>query len=43
MIKSTFFLLYMYRKLPNRLHPLLMRYSKMIASTLFPLHPNDSM
>ena len=27
----------------NRLHPLLMRYSKMVASILLPLHPNGSM
>lgn len=33
----------MYRKPPNKLHPLLMRYSKMVASILLPVHPNDSM
>ena len=27
----------------KRLHPLLMRYSKMVASILLALHPNDSM
>lgn len=43
MIKNIFFLLYMYRKLPNRLHPLLMRYSKMVASILLPLRLNGSM
>ncbi len=33
----------LYRKPPNRLHPLLMRYSKMVASTLLLLRPNGSM
>lgn len=42
-IKNISSLLYMYRKLPNRLHPLLMRYSKMVASILLPLHPNGFM
>ena len=37
-----FSIIYMYRKLPNRLHPLLMRYSKMVASILLPLRLNGS-
>lgn len=40
---KEYLLLYMYRKLPNRLHPLLMRYSKMVASILLPLRLNGSM
>ena len=35
--------IYIYRKPQNRLHPLLMRYSEMVASILLPLHPNGSM
>ena len=34
--------LYMYQKRPNRLYPQLMRYSKMVANILLPLHPNGS-
>ena len=34
--------IYMYRKPLNKLLPLLMRYSKMVASILLPLHPNGS-
>ena len=40
--KIIFFLLYMYRKPPNRLLLLRMRYKKMVASILLPLHPNGS-
>ena len=40
--KEYLFSINMYRKLLNRLHPLLMRYSKMGASILLPLHPNGS-
>ena len=36
-------IIYVYRKPPNRLRPLLMRYSKMVASILLPLYPNGSM
>ncbi len=35
--------IYMHRKPLNRLHPLLMRYSKMVANILLLLHPNGSM
>ena len=40
---KEYLLLYIYRKPQNRLHPLLMRYSEMVASILLPLHPNGSM
>ena len=40
--KVYLFSINMYRKLPNRLHPLLMRYSKMVASILLPLRLNGS-
>ena len=36
-------IIYIYRKPQNRLYPLLMRYSEMVASILLPLHPNGSM
>ena len=41
--KDISYLLYMYRKLLNRLHPLLMRYSRMVVSILLPLRLNGSM
>ena len=41
--RLAYFQIYMYRKPLNKLHPLLMRYSKMVASILLPVHPNDSM
>ena len=41
--KNISFLLYMYRKPPNRLLLLRMRYRKMVASILLPLHPNGSL
>ena len=40
--KIICFLLYMYRKPPNRLLLLRMRYKKMVASILLSLHPNGS-
>ena len=41
--KTYLLSIYMYRKPQDRLRLLLMRYSKMVASILLPLHPNGSM